>query len=430
MCIFRICGLPALAICHRLCYTIFCKNLLVKGMSYMEYMISDNLASLKPSAIREIFKSLGDPSIISFAAGNPSPLSFPSKELGEIAADIFANHATAALQYSITEGYPALRTAVADRLSRIFGIGRPFDTTIITSGGQQGLELTCRALCNPGDVVLCENPSFIGALNAFRAVGAKTVGIPLHEDGIDPADLEKALDKHPNTKMIYLIPTFQNPAGITTSEEKRRAIYEIARRHSVVILEDNPYGELRFAGTDVPTIKSMDEDGIVVYCSSFSKILSAGMRVGFVCAPDKLVQKMVVAKQCEDVHTNILFQMLCHRYMTEKDMDGHIAGIRALYRDKCNLMLDCLDAHMPKEIHYTRPEGGLFIWCTLPDSISMNDFVKRAIERKVAVVPGTAFNCDTEAPSPSFRLNYSTPSDEDIRRGIEILGNLAGEMLG
>lgn len=430
MCIFRICDLPALAICHRLCYTIFCKNLLVKGMSYMEYMISDNLASLKPSAIREIFKSLSDPSIISFAAGNPSPLSFPSKELGEIAADIFANHATAALQYSITEGYSALRTAVADRLSRIFGIGRPFDTTIITSGGQQGLELTCRALCNPGDVVLCENPSFIGALNAFRAVGAKTVGIPLHEDGIDPADLEKALEEYPNTKMIYLIPTFQNPAGITTSEEKRRAIYEIARRHSVVILEDNPYGELRFAGTDVPTIKSMDEDGIVVYCSSFSKILSAGMRVGFVCAPDKLVQKMVVAKQCEDVHTNILFQMLCHRYMTEKDMDGHIVGIRALYRDKCNLMLDCLDAHMPKEIHYTRPEGGLFIWCTLPDSISMNDFVKRAIERKVAVVPGTAFNCDTEAPSQSFRLNYSTPSDEDIRRGIEILGNLAGEMLG
>ena len=430
MCIFRICDLPALAICHRLCYTIFCKNLLVKGMSYMEYMISDNLASLKPSAIREIFKSLSDPSIISFAAGNPSPLSFPSKELGEIAADIFANHATAALQYSITEGYPALRTAVADRLSRIFGIGRAFDTTIITSGGQQGLELTCRALCNPGDVVLCENPSFIGALNAFRAVGAKTVGIPLHEDGIDPADLEKALEEYPNTKMIYLIPTFQNPAGITTSEEKRRAIYEIARRHSVVILEDNPYGELRFAGTDVPTIKSMDEDGIVVYCSSFSKILSAGMRVGFVCAPDKLVQKMVVAKQCEDVHTNILFQMLCHRYMTEKDMDGHIAGIRSLYRDKCNLMLDCLDAHMPKEIHYTRPEGGLFIWCTLPDSISMNDFVKRAIERKVAVVPGTAFNCDTEAPSPSFRLNYSTPSDEDIRRGIEILGNLAKEMLG
>ena len=396
----------------------------------MEYIFSDNLASLKPSAIREIFKSLSDPSIISFAAGNPSPLSFPSKELGEISADIFANHATAALQYSITEGYPPLRTAVADRLSRIFGIGRGFDTTIITSGGQQGLELTCRALCNPGDVVLCENPSFIGALNAFRAVGAKTVGIPLHEDGIDPDELEKALQEYPNTKMIYLIPTFQNPAGITTSAEKRRAVYEIARRHSVVILEDNPYGELRFAGEDVPTIKSIDEDGIVVYCSSFSKILSAGMRVGFVCAPDKLVQKMVVAKQCEDVHTNILFQMLCHRYMTERDMDGHIAGIRTLYREKCQLMLDCLDQHMPKEVHYTRPEGGLFIWCTLPDCIPMNDFVKRAIERKVAVVPGTAFNCDTEAPSQSFRLNYSTPSDEDIRRGIQILGELAKEMLG
>lgn len=395
----------------------------------MEYTISDNFAALKPSAIREIFKSLTDPSIISFAAGNPSPLSFPAKDLAALSADIFENSPSTALQYGITEGYPPLRKAVAARIFEKFHIGRDFDSTIITSGGNQGLELACRVLCNQGDVVLCENPSFIGALNAFRAVGAKTVGVPLHEDGIDPAELEEAILANPRTKMIYLIPTFQNPAGITTSAEKRRAIYEVAKKHSVMILEDNPYGELRFAGEDILPIKAMDEDGIVIYCSSFSKILSAGMRVGYICAPDKLVQKMVVGKQCEDVHTNQFFQMLCHRFMTERDMDAHVTAIRAIYREKCALMLSCLDEHMPREIHYTRPEGGLFIWCTLPDGVDMNAFVKRALEKKVAVVPGTAFNCDTEAPSPSFRLNYSTPSDDDIRRGVAILGEVAREML-
>lgn len=395
----------------------------------MEYTISDNFAALKPSAIREIFKSLTDPSIISFAAGNPSPLSFPAKDLAALSADIFENSPSTALQYGITEGYPPLRKAVAARIFEKFHIGREFDSTIITSGGNQGLELACRVLCNPGDVVLCENPSFIGALNAFRAVGAKTVGVPLHEDGIDPAELEEAILANPRTKMIYLIPTFQNPAGITTSAEKRRAIYEVAKKHSVMILEDNPYGELRFAGEDILPIKAMDEDGIVIYCSSFSKILSAGMRVGYICAPDKLVQKMVVGKQCEDVHTNQFFQMLCHRFMTERDMDAHVTAIRAIYREKCALMLSCLDEHMPREIHYTRPEGGLFIWCTLPDGVDMNAFVKRALEKKVAVVPGTAFNCDTEAPSSSFRLNYSTPSDDDIRRGVAILGEVAREML-
>ena len=395
----------------------------------MEYVFSDALASLKPSAIREIFKSLSDPSIISFAAGNPSPLSFPSKELGEIAADIFENHATAALQYSITEGYPPLRTAVADRLSRIFGIGREFDTTIITSGGQQGLELTCRALCNPGDVVLCENPSFIGALNAFRAVGAKTVGIPLHEDGIDPADLETALAEHPNTKMIYLIPTFQNPAGITTFEEKRRAIYEIARRHSVVILEDNPYGELRFAGEEIPTIKSFDTEGLVIYCSSFSKILSAGMRVGFVVAPEEVAAKMVVAKQSEDVHTNQFFQMLCYKFMTECDLDAHIAMIREVYGRKCRLMLECLEKELPASVTFTRPEGGLFIWVTLPDGVDATAFLKACMAQKLMIVPGATFNCDVTEGSMSFRLNYSTPSDEQIKEGVARLGRVAREFV-
>lgn len=396
----------------------------------MEYRISDKLAALKPSAIREIFKSLTDPSIISFAAGNPSPLSFPSKEIAEIIADIFANTPDTALQYSITEGYPPLRKDVEKRMKEKFGIGSENDETIITSGGQQGIELLCKALCNEGDVVVCENPSFIGALNAYRSNGAKVVGVPLRDDGIDTELLEKALSENPRAKMLYVIPTFHNPAGITSSLENRKKVYAIAKEHGVIILEDNPYGELRFAGEDIPTYKSFDTDGIVVYCSSFSKILSAGMRLGYVCGPREIISKMVVAKQVEDVHSNILFQMVCHRYMTEYDLDGHIAEINKLYRAKCSLMLSELDKNMSKCVKFTRPEGGLFIWCTLPNGADSSVFVKRALEKKVAVVPGSAFMCDTDMPSDSFRLNYSMPSDEDIVRGIGIISSLAREMYG
>ena len=395
----------------------------------MNYTFSDAFQSLKPSAIREIFKSLTDPTIISFAAGNPSPESFPTEELARLSADIFANSSVTALQYSITEGYPAFREAIAKRQREKFGIGGENDSVMVVSGGNQGIDLCCRVLCNPGDAVLCENPSFIGALNAFRACGAKTIGIDMDEDGMIPEALEEAIAENPRAKFIYLIPTFQNPRGSTTSLARRKALYEIAKKHSLLILEDNPYGELRFAGEEIPTIKSMDTEGLVVYCSSFSKILSAGMRIGFIVAPTQIVQKMAVGKQCEDVHTNIFFQLLCYKYMTECDLDGHIEKIRAIYRRKCNLMLDCLDREMPTEITYTRPEGGLFIWCTLPEGYDSADFAKFAVAKKVAVVPGSAFNCDTEAPSNSFRLNYSTPTDEQIVSGIQTLGEIAREYL-
>lgn len=394
----------------------------------MEYVFSNKLASLKPSAIREIFKSLSDPSIISFAAGNPSPLSFPVEDLAELSADIFKNSAAKALQYGTTEGYGPLRDAVEERLRNKFNIDTADNETIITTGGQQGIELACKALCNEGDVVVCENPSFIGALNAFRSNGARTVGVPLASEGIDPEMLDKTLSGNPNAKILYIIPTFQNPAGVTSTAENRHMVYDIAKKHGVIIIEDNPYGELRFAGTDVPTYKSFDEENIVIYCSSFSKILSAGMRIGYVCGPREIISKMVVAKQVEDVHTNLFFQILCHRFMTERDLDGHIAGIRRLYGRKCSLMLSELDSHMPPFVRYTRPEGGLFIWCTLPGGTSSDTFVKEALKRKVAVVPGTAFNCDTEAPSDSFRLNYSMPSDEDIITGIKRISDLASEM--
>ena len=334
----------------------------------MEYRISNKLAALKPSAIREIFKSLSDPSIIAFAAGNPAAESFPVEALAEITADIFANEPVKALQYGQTEGYPPLREAVNKRLAEKFSIGcsvekgdKYNDTTLIVSGGNQGIELSCKVLCNEGDIVLCEDPSFIGALNAFRSNGAITKGIPLREDGIDTDILESTLaaDRagENKIKLLYLIPTFHNPAGITTSLEVRKKIYEIAVKYSLVILEDNPYGELRFAGEEIPTIKSMDTEGLVLYCSSFSKVLSAGMRVGFITGPEKLMQKLVVAKQVEDVHTNQLFQMLCHRFVTERDLDGHIEMIRAIYRRKCAIMMKGLEENLPKSFKFTRPEG-------------------------------------------------------------------------
>ncbi len=400
----------------------------------MKYTFSDKIAGLKPSAIREILKAPATLDTISFAAGNPAPESFPVADMARISACIYNEDPASALQYGVTDGYAPLCKAVAARQKQKFGIGRSIadghgfdDTTIIVSGGQQGIELACKVFCNEGDAVICENPTFIGALNAFRSNGAIPVGVTLDDDGINIEELENTIKSTTNAKLIYVIPTFQNPSGITTSYEKRVKIYELAKKYGLMILEDNPYGELRFDGEDIPSLKSMDDDGIVIYCSTFSKILSAGMRVGFVIAPDQVASKMVVSKQTSDVHTNLFFQMLCHRYMTECDLDGHIKDIQAIYRRKCTLMLDALDSYMPKSVKFTRPKGGLFIWCTLPDSINAMDYIKQATARGVRIVPGATFNCDTEAGSQSFRLNFSTPSDEQITKGIQILGLLARE---
>lgn len=396
----------------------------------MELNFSNKMKSMKPSAIREIFKSLGMPGAISFAAGNPAPESFPVERLEKLAAEIFQSEASTALQYGVTEGYPPLRELVTKRLHDTFNIDTDSNMTLITSGGQQAIELCCKVMCNEGDVVICENPSFIGALNAFRSLGAKLVGVELEDDGISIAGLEAALKANPQAKFLYLIPTFHNPAGITMSLEKRRAVYALAQQYDVLILEDNPYGDLRFAGEDLPTLKSMDTDGRVLYCGTFSKILSAGMRVGFACGCEELIQKMVIAKQVEDVHTNQFFQMLCARYMQQYDLDAHIEGIRELYRRKCGLMLRMLDTYMPSEVKYTRPEGGLFLWCTLPEGVSLKELVSELSAQGIFVVPGTTFNCDESAPSSSFRLNYSTPSEEQIERGIKTLCDVIRQKLG
>ncbi len=394
----------------------------------MNYNFSEKLRVMKPSAIREIFKSLGTPGSISFAAGNPSPESFPISDIKRLADDILTNQPVTALQYGVTEGYTELRELVSRRLKTVYGIGSCDDDTIIVTGGQQGIELTCKVFCSEGDIVVCENPSFIGALNAFRSLGARLMGVPLCENGIDTAALEKILSENERVKLLYTIPSFQNPSGITSTLENRRAVYELARRYDIIIIEDNPYGDLRFTGEDVPTYKSFDSDGRVVYCGSFSKILSAGIRIGTLTANKEIVSKIVVAKQVEDVHTNVFFQMVTAKFIKECDLEKHILKIRELYRHKATVMLEALDRYMPKDVSYTRPEGGIFLWCTLPEGIRLSDFVSLAAEKNVFVVPGTAFLPDESEPTRSFRLNYSMPSDSEIDKGIRLLAETVSEL--
>ena len=390
----------------------------------MNYKFADRMGNLKASAIREILKHTQDPSVIPFAAGNPAPEAFPTAEIARISNEILTKNPIAALQYSITEGYTPLRNTLKEQY-QAKNIMKDGADLIIVTGTQQGLDLTTRVLVNEGDTVICEMPSFVGALNAFKAGGANLVGVEMEDDGISIEKLEKALQDNKNTKFLYLIPNFQNPSGITMSLEKRKAVYELALKYGVMIFEDNPYGDLRFAGEPVPNIKTLDREGIVVYCGSFSKTLSPGMRVAFLIANAEVVQKVVVVKQTNDVHTNIWSQMVCEQFMRENDWDAHIANLCEIYRKKAKLMLDGMDAHFNPIVTHTVPEGGLFIWGTLPEGVDMMKFCTEAVqEHKVAVVPGTAFMPNESDVTRSFRLNFSTPTDEQIVRGIELLGKM------
>ncbi|MCM1474249.1 MAG: PLP-dependent aminotransferase family protein, partial [Muribaculaceae bacterium] len=392
---------------------------------------SDKVTKLQASAIREILKFTSVPGVISFAAGNPAPEAFPTERIAEISADLLANDPVLALQYNITEGYTPLRDFLKSWLASKNCYNPAFDDVIVTSGGQQANELSCKVLLNEGDTLLCESPCFIGSLNAFRSYNVNLCGIEMEDDGINLEKLENAVKTQKNVKMLYVIPNFQNPTGRTMSLEKRKAIYEMACKYDFIILEDDPYGELRFVGENVPTIKSLDTEGRVIYSSTFSKILSSGFRTGFVSAPAEIIQKIVVCKQVSDVHSNIWAQVVAHRFMTTTDLDSHFSSLREIYRKKCDIMCSYIDNEFSEKISYIRPQGGLFVWCTLPDDCNMNDFCTRAIkEYKIAVVPGNSFSIDDNDISHSFRLNYSTPTNDDIVKGMEILSKMTKDILG
>lgn len=389
---------------------------------------SNKVSGLQPSAIREILKFTADPSVISFAAGNPAPEAFPVETISRLSADIFKEEPINALQYSVTEGYSKLRDLLKDDLTKR-GLFRDGDQVIITSGAQQAIETTAKILCNEGDVIICEDPAFVGSLNAFRSYGVRLAGVELDEDGMIPEKLEATLKANPTTKFIYTIPNFQNPTGRTTTLQRRKDILSLAEKYGVYILEDNPYGDLRFAGEAVKSIKELDTRGNVLYCGTFSKTLAPGLRVGYLLGAAEITAKAVVGLQTSTVHTNIWAQMLTYRFLSTVDYGEHLKKLQAVYRHKCGLMLDALEKGLPDFISFTRPQGGLFIWATLPDKYDMNEFCRNAVLHKVAVVPGNAFLADESAVSHSFRLNYSTPTDEQIIKGVELLSEVAKETL-
>ena len=400
----------------------------------MEYIFSDKVSELKASAIREILKYTSDPQVISFAAGNPAPESFPVGTITEISKEIFEENPILALQYSITEGYTPLRDALKAMLEKK-GIFNPeTDELIITSGAQQANELTAKVLCNEGDTIVCEQPSFIGSLNAFKSYNVNLVGVTLEDDGFNIDELEQTL-KNNNTKIIYVIPNFQNPTGFTTSLEKRKQILELAQKYNAVVLEDNPYGYLRVEGEDVISIKQIEKEqgksGNVMYSGTFSKILAPGIRVGYACGNKEIINKMVVCKQVSDVHTNIWAQVLTCKFLERVDFDQHIQSLQAIYRKKRDFMIENMQKYFSSSISYNIPEGGLFIWCSLPDGYDSMEFCNRAIkEKKVALVPGCSFLVDDTQKTGDFRINFSTPTDEQIEKGCKLIGELSKEMFG
>jgi len=389
--------------------------------------LAERVRPLEASAIREMFKLMGQADVISFAGGIPSPEVYPTDILAEISADILKNNGTFALKYGITEGYAPLIEQVAEK-NKSQGIGSSCDITIITTGAQQGIDLAAKSLLNPGDGVIVESPTFVGTLNSLRSYEASLYGVPVENDGMDLAAAEEIL-KTGKIKLIYTIPTFQNPTGITMSLEKRKGLLELAKKYDCLILEDNPYGELRFYGKELPTIKSMDKDGRVIYVGSFSKTLSPGMRVGFLVGHEDLMDRIIVVKQANDVHTPLISQMIISEFMNQNDMNAHIAKGCTSCKEKCDAMLSAMDKYFPEKAVYTRPEGGIFLWVTLPEGTDTGALLRKAIERKVAFVPGNSFMVDAAKPSNCFRLNFTTATNEQIDTGIKVLGELLADEL-
>ena len=397
-------------------------------INYSEFF-SDRVKPMKGSAIREMFKRMADPEIISLAGGNPASELFPADELSKIAGKILMTSPTQALQYGTTDGYPKMKDCAIARAKEA-GAYNDGDAVIIMTGANQGIDLTAKAIINKGDKIIVENPSFIGSLNAFRTYECELLGVDVEADGMDVCKLEETLKANPDAKLLYTIPTFQNPTGTTMSLEKRKRLIELTNRYNVLILEDNPYGDLRFNGEDVATLKSLDTENRVIYCGSFSKILSPGMRLGYVIGPAPILGKVEMLKQVNDVHTPMMTQLMCVQFMKKYNIDTYIEKNRKLYKEKCDCMIAAMEEYFPKgKVIWTVPDGGIFLWCKCPTISDVSELVEKCLEKKVAIVPGSNFAIDQNLPSNQFRLNYSSAKLEDIKEGVKRLGEVLSELL-
>jgi 2-aminoadipate transaminase len=394
----------------------------------MKHHFSSRVAGAKRSEIRELLKLTEQPDIISFSGGLPAPETFPYEEMAKIAEELIRTNYKNVLQYGLTEGSKTLRQAVCDWL-RPQGFRVTIDELLVTTASQQALDLLCKAFIDPGDVIFCGLPTYLGAVQAFRLFQADQIGVPLESDGMDLDELERRIDgarKAGKTmKAVYVIPDFQNPSGITMSLAKRKRLLEIARREDLIIFEDNPYGHLRFAGEAIPSICSMDDEGRVILLLTFSKTLAAGLRLAVVLARGDLMDALIRAKQATDLCTSKLTQHLAAQYMIRYGLGRHLAEIRPIYQAKRNAMLASLERHMPKDagVTWTEPEGGLFVWMTLPEGIDTTEMLQDAIAHKVSYVPGSSFHVDGSGKN-TLRLCFSLDNAEIIDEGIRRLAEV------
>ncbi|HUX19791.1 MAG TPA: PLP-dependent aminotransferase family protein [Spirochaetia bacterium] len=381
----------------------------------LERLFAQRVGSVPRSFIREILKVTSQPNVISFAGGLPNPELFPVEEFRESANRILSNHGQAALQYTTTEGYPPLRRFIAERYREKKGlIVRPEDI-LITTGSQEGLDLAGKVFLDREDVVLLERPSYLGAIQAFSAYQPSFAAVELDEDGINISALERELDSRP-TKLFYTVPNFQNPSGITYSREKRESFARVMSSRNTAVIEDDPYGELRFLGSDLPNLKNLLPESCILL-GSFSKIVSPGIRIGWMVAPESAMRALVTFKQGTDLHTGNLDQRILFDYLSHTDLDAHIDKIRAAYRIQRDAMVTLLEAHCPEGVTFTRPEGGMFVWVTLPENASAMELFERAIKEQVAFVPGDAFHIGGSGKN-SLRLNFSSTSPDRIETGL------------
>ncbi len=371
------------------------------------------------SAIREIFKIIAQPGMISFAGGNPSLSALPDQEAAKIAEQVLREDGKRILQYGATEGYPPFNESLREYLKNHLGIN-PSGLLPVT-GSTQAMDLLCKALIDPGDRIIVENPSFLGNLQCMRLYQAELVPVDSDDEGMNPDHLEKLIREH-HPKIIYTIPTFQNPTGRTLSLERRKKVAELANRYGVVVAEDDPYRDLRYRGEDLPPIKTFDQDGWVVYLGSFSKVISPGLRVGFMAGDAGILRKCTIGKQSSDLHTANLTQAIVDQFLRQNLLPDHIRKIKEGYALQCDTMLSCLSS-FPDEIFYTRPEGGLFIWAELPEGISAKSLLEDAIEKKVAFVPGTHFYA-AGGHDNTLRLNFSASTVDQIHQGMDVLNQL------
>ena len=384
----------------------------------MTIKLAQRMDLLRASDIREILKVTQRPEVISFAGGLPAPEFFPGKALASLTRDLLEEEGPRALQYSTTEGHPPLREKIAQRLNAHWGTRHSAEEILVTSGSQQGLDLVGKLFLDDGDTVLCESPTYLGAISAWNVFRPRWVEVPTDDDGMDIAALEERLDRSENVKLIYVVPNFQNPTGRTWSLERRRQLMEVAQRRCVPVVEDNPYGELRFEGTSLPALKSFDTNGLVIGLGTFSKVFCPGLRLAWLAAEQPFYEKLVILKQGADLHTSTLHQMQMNRYLDLHDLEEDITKIRPIYQERRNAMVNALEEEMPSDVRFTRPSGGLFLWVELPEALSARALLGACLERNVAFVPGGAF-FPNGGHENTLRLNYSNMPVERIREGVK-----------